>query len=286
MKVNANAKINLGLDIVSKREDGYHELNTLFCELKLHDEIDIEITEKIEISVTCSDQNLSCGSDNLAYRAAEILFERYNPGRGVKIHIIKNIPMGAGLGGGSSDAAAVLKTVNSLFKFNLDNDELRNTGAKIGADVPFFIEGKMAQAKGIGEKLMHFEGCHLPPMLIIKPEISIPTGWAYNTVDESKNVFHPDIESLIRAVKTGDYEGICRYAGNTFENAITERFPVIKQIKSRMRELGAGTCVMTGSGSALFAIFKSEEMVLNATEILKKEDTTLKLYPETGGSSL
>ena len=286
MKVKAHAKINLGLDIVSKREDGYHELNTLFCELKLHDEIEVDITEKAGITLTCSDSSLSCEEDNLAYRAADILLERYMPDGGVKIHINKNIPMGAGLGGGSSDAAAVLKAVNSLFGLNIDNDELRKIGAKLGADVPFFIEGKMAHAKGIGEKLSHFDGCELPPMLIIKPNISIPTGWAYKTVDECRDVFHPDIDKLIEAVNSGDYIGICRYAGNTFENAILEQFPVIEKIKSRSKELGAGTCVMTGSGSALFAIFKDDKSVLNAMEILKAENSTLKLYPEIGGSSL
>lgn len=283
MITQARAKINLSLDITGKRQDGYHELDTLFWQLRLCDVIDIRPSSGKEIKVTCSDKSLSCGRDNLAFAAAEMMFDEFDIKGGIDIHIEKNIPMGAGLGGGSSDAAAVLKAVNKLYEIGLDNAKLKEIAVRLGADVPFFIEGGFAQAKGIGEKLSVLPKAELPPMLIVKPDVHISTPWAYKTVDEFGEIYHPDIEAMKIAVKEKKFEKICALAGNSFEKPVFSKLPIVYNIKKEMLTLGAGGCVMTGSGSALFALFRNEEDALKAKEILETQDNSLRLFFEAGG---
>ena len=309
MRILAHAKINVGLDIVGKRPDGYHELNTIFYELQLADEITVEGCPEPGIRLTCSDPALSCGQDNLAYRAAAMLLEEFLPVKGsdsdrragdpadrnlkgirippddqtprgvripldkrtpvgVRIHLDKRIPMGAGLGGGSTDAAAVLTAVNRLFGFGLDQDALCERARVLGADVPFFILGGCAKAAGIGEKLIPVKDVSLPPMLLVKPAVSVPTAWAYGAVDAQKSVFHPDIEGLLEALQSGNYAKICDLAGNSFETAVFQAYPQIEKLRDFLLGAGADACVMTGSGSALFAFFRTKEEAQKTKEQL------------------
>ena len=280
MRIQAHAKINVGLDIVGRRADGYHELNTIFTELSLHDTLECTVSDVPGIRLICDEPTLSVGGDNLIVRAAARLMERHSVQKGLRIELCKRIPMGAGLGGGSSDAAAALKAVNLLFGLGLTEEELRSVGKTIGADVPFFIAGGTAQAFGIGEKLVHYGKLPLPVMLVAKPPLSVSTAWAYRAVDEAGSLFHPQMEKLLEAMKAGDYAGICRYAGNTFEEPVFAAWPQIRTLKEKMLSLGAGACVMTGSGAAVFAFFPARSAAVSAKESLNRTCPETKVYLE------
>ncbi len=282
MKVKARAKINLSLDIVDKRADGYHELDTIFSEIELCDYITIEKTASKNIEIECSDKTLSCGEDNLVYKAAGLLMDEFQAECGLSIYIEKNIPMGAGLGGGSSDAAAVLKALNEMLALGLSDEELRKRAVLLGADVPFFISGGTVRAKGIGDIIEPLEDIKLPPMIVVKPDVSVPTAFAYKAFDSYSSKFHPDIESLVRALEANDIYGIFKFVGNSFEGPVFEAYKQIPKIKERLLELGAGACVMTGSGSALFALFENSKKASNAYEQIKK-DKDVKAFLELRG---
>lgn len=283
MQIRAHAKINVGLDIVGRRSDGYHELKTVFYELRLADEVTLQKCDGEGINLTCSDSSLSAAADNLAYRAAALLREEFGIREGLRIHLQKNIPMGAGLGGGSSDAAAVLKGVNELSGLKLTEAQLCERAAALGADVPFFIRGGCALATGIGEKLTGIDGVHLPPMLLIKPPAHVPTAWAYAAADRQEKLFHPDLDALVDALQKGDYEKICAAAGNSFEEAVFADYPQIRVWKERMLRAGAGACVMTGSGSALFAFFREEKEVRAVKNEIEAGDAEVRVFAEIGG---
>lgn len=279
MKIKANAKINLSLDIVCRREDGYHELDTVFYELSLCDHITVNKTDKQRITVGCSDHTLSCGDDNLAYKAAKLLLDEFGLKTGVDIYIEKNIPMGAGLGGGSSDAAAVLRAVNELFTLGLSDEELKIRAVKLGADVPFFITGGAARAKGIGEELDGLKGIVVPPMIVVKPSVSVSTVFAYKAFDAYKDKYHPDIDRLIKALQNKNDNEIFESVGNSFEGPVFEEYYEIAQLKQRLVDMGASACVMTGSGSALFALFddvKKADVVYRALSA----DNNIRVFPE------
>lgn len=285
MRIKARAKINLSLDIVDKRDDGYHELDTIFCEIGLCDYITVEKTASKNIALKCSDETLSCGEDNLAYKAAKLLMDEFSQEGGLSIYIEKNIPMGAGLGGGSSDAAAVLKALNSIYSLKLSDEELRKRAVTLGADVPFFISGGMARAKGIGDVIEPLDDLRLPPMIVVKPNVSVPTAFAYKAFDSYGSKSHPDIEKLISALYANDIDKIFNFVGNSFEGPVFEKYTQIPMVKDRMLSLGAGACVMTGSGSALFALFENNKKALAAYELMQKENKDIKSFLELGGEN-
>ncbi len=282
MEIKAHAKINLSLDIVGKRSDGYHELDTLFYELSLHDLLIVEKQEKEGIFLNCSDETLSCSQDNLIYKAVKLLQEKYQIKKGVRIYLEKNIPMGAGLGGGSSDAAAALKAVNELFNLNIPRENLKEFGAKLGADVPFFIEGGMARAQGIGEQLTPLKKKKLWPMIVIKPEVSVPTVWAYKEADKVENPLHPDIKTLLKSLEEENYSQVCESLGNSFEKAVCSQYPQIEEVKKELLFYGADVSVMTGSGAAVFALFDNAERAEKAADQLEKKHKEWKIFRELG----
>lgn len=259
MKVNTSAKLNLGLDITSKREDGYHELKTVFYEIPLHNVLSFNKKNTPGISVDSDDKTLELGEKNLVYRAVSMLFADYDIHGGMDIFIEKRVPSGAGLGGGSADAAAALKTVNSMFSLNISDDKLKDYGVRLGADVPFFITGGAAVAGGIGDILSPLPDIKMFPFVLVKPKCSVSTVEAYRAADEAGELFHPDMDALIKALRAGCYEDICQYLGNSFEIPVFNMYPEIKRVKEALMSLGAGAGMMTGSGSAVFAVFKSIE---------------------------
>ncbi len=285
MRIKARAKINLSLDIVDKRDDGYHELDTIFCEIGLCDYITIEKTASKNIALKCSDDTLSCGEDNLAHKAAKLLMDEFSLEGGLSIYIEKNIPMGAGLGGGSSDAAAVLKAINSIYSLGLSDEELKKRAVTLGADVPFFISGGISRAKGIGDVIEPLDNLKLPSMIVVKPEVSVPTAFAYKAYDLYDNKFHPDIEGLIRALYANDINKIFEFVGNSFEGPVFEKYTQIQMVKESLLGLGADACVMTGSGSALFALFENNKKALAAYELMQKENKDIKSFLELGGEN-
>lgn len=264
--VKSYAKINLGLNILSKRPDGFHELESVFQQISLADEIDFEIIPK-GISVTTDlPSQVPDGEKNICYQAAKLLKDRFNVAQGIRIEIRKNIPVGAGLGGGSSNAAVVLAVLNHLWQLGLSCDELAALGAEIGSDVPFFISGGTMLARGRGEILSE---CQVPidyRCALIFPNFSVSTVWAYknfkiNLTNIQKNIKLADVLSV--NIKLHDFK---KYFKNDLEAVVFQRYSELEQIKNSFYEIGAEYASMSGSGSSVFGLFSS----LDAEVVLEK----------------
>lgn len=252
--LSAKAKINLGLDVVRRLENGYHEVRMVMQQLKLEDELEIEsCSEGIQLSIDNA-RGLLADDSNLVYRAAAILKEMFNfPG--VKIHLKKNIPMAAGLAGGSSDAAATLIGINQLFSLGLSVEELCETGVKLGADIPFCIMGGTRLSEGIGEKLSPLPAmphCHI---LLAKPPVDVSTKYVYENLHVEKIKHHPNMDAVISALNNNDLSELSSSMENILETVTVRKYPEIDKIKSLMKENGALCALMSGSGPTVFGIF-------------------------------
>lgn len=275
MIIKANAKLNIALQITGVREDGYHLLDMVFKELDFGDEVSVEKISK-GIELTCSDKSLPTDEKNIAYKAAKRMIEKYEICEGIKIDIIKRTPHGAGLGGGSSDAAAVIKGINEHFDLKLSYEEMIEIGVKLGADVPFFLKGGIQRAKGIGEELEMIDVTDNYYYAVVKPEESVSTVWAYKEFDvmtsngETKNS-SKRIEDVIKALKDHDEKQIEACIFNDLEAPVIKALPVISDIKNAMKEKGAFAAMMTGSGSAVFGMFKDKDAAEKCVEEINKE---------------
>ena len=272
LKLKARAKINLGLDVLRKREDGYHELRMIMQTIQLCD--DLILTRKAEagITVTTNSDQLPVNEDNLVYRAAKLLMEEAGMKEGISIHLEKRIPIAAGMAGGSADAAAVLVGVNQMFDLGLTKTELMQRGVKLGADIPYCIMRGTALSEGIGEILTP-----LPPMpkcsiVIAKPEAEVSTGFVYGNLKANELTSHPDIDGQVEALKNGDLDGIVSRMGNVLETVTIPAYPVIEQIKEIMKAEGADGAMMSGSGPTVFGIFRDETKAQKAFSVLKQGD--------------
>lgn len=268
--IKANAKINLGLDVIRRREDGYHDVCMIMQSLDLSDDIFLEKIAEDEIRLTTDLTSLPNDESNLAYKAAKLLKEEYQIGQGVIISIQKRIPVAAGMAGGSTDAAAVLRGMNELFKLGLSVEELQKTGVKLGADVPYCIMGGCALAEGIGEKLTKLEGPSGYPVLIAKPDIEVSTKHVYEQLLPEDENSHPDIKRLLTDVKNQDVPAIAKHMGNILETVTITEHPVIAQIKDRMITSGAVNSLMSGSGPTVFGIFENKVILQKAFADMKK----------------
>ena len=253
----SHAKINLSLDITGVRSDGYHELSTIMTEIPLWDEINIKKTAE-GICLTCPPW-LPSGSDNLAYRAAELFFAETGISGGAAIELKKNIPAGAGLGGGSSNAAAVINGLDRLYETSLSIQKRREMAARLGADVPFFITGGTALCEGIGERITPLsrglENCFL---VLCKPEKGLLTGEVYAAYDRVGAGSSTDTRTMLKALETGDIAAIAAGAANALEGAALTLLPEVGEIKSAMLTHGSLGACMSGSGSAVFGIFAGQ----------------------------
>lgn len=251
------AKINLGLDVLGLRPDRYHEVAMVMQTISLADTI--TITESPELVVTTDRTGLEGGPSNLAYKAAVLMGEFAHREPRVHIHIEKKIFLAAGLAGGSTDAAAVLRGLNRYWELHLSVEKLERLGAKLGSDVPFCVAGGTALATGRGEILTPLPD--LPPLQLVlaKPALEISTPWAYREYDKQKNVVHPDIEGMVQAVQTGDVQGVLQRCGNVLEPVTAGAHPEIREIRQQMLQNGAGLVMMSGSGPTVFGILKDKE---------------------------
>lgn len=263
------AKINLSLDITGKRADNYHLLDSIFQTVSVYDRLGISLTDSEGISITCDAPGIPCDERNLAYKAAEAFLKESGIRTGIRIELEKHIPSGAGMGGGSADAAGVLYALNLLTGKNYSNQELREIGVKLGADVPFLLLGGTARAQGIGEELTVLRALPEIPLVILKGTEGISTPEAYRAIDRLKDVIHPDTDSMLKAVEKQDIALLSRSCANLFE-AVTDCQDVCRAEKSLM-EHGAECAVMTGSGSAVFGIFRNQEEAHACAEALKEE---------------
>ncbi|MCP1100875.1 4-diphosphocytidyl-2-C-methyl-D-erythritol kinase [Aequitasia blattaphilus] len=263
IKIKGYGKINLSLDILGRRENGYHDLEMVMESVDLYDDICIQKTNA-GIEVRTNHKNLPTDERNLAYRAAQLLMEKFEIKEGVRITIDKNIPMAAGMAGGSADGAAVLTGMNQLFSLKLRKEELQELGLKLGADVPYCIEGGSAHAKGVGEILSPLKKIPACWIGIVKPDFDVSTKWAFETYDKLSEKRHPNTQRLLDAIQEEDLDKIGKSMGNVLEYVTIEEYPVIAEIKSKLMKHGALGAMMTGSGPTVFGIFLSKEKALDA----------------------
>ncbi|MBS4210797.1 4-(cytidine 5'-diphospho)-2-C-methyl-D-erythritol kinase [Bacillus sp. FJAT-50079] len=251
--MKAPAKINLSLDVLRKREDGYHEVEMVMTTIDLADRIELEETKEDRIEIISQSRFVPDDQRNLAYQAAKLLKERYGINEGVTISIDKMIPVAAGLAGGSSDAAATLRGLNVLWGLRLPQEELAALGAEIGSDVAFCVHGGTALAKGRGEQITPLPA---PPncwVILAKPSIGVSTADVYRNLD-LKRIKHPDTMAMVKAIENQQYENVCRNMGNVLEDVTLKMHPQVLHIKEQMERFGADAVMMSGSGPTVFGL--------------------------------
>ena len=255
MRLRAFAKINLGLDILRKREDGYHEVRMIMQTIQMYDVLEMKRVKKPGISLSVNYPYIPSDERNLVYKAAKLLMDEFQVKEGVDIRLEKFIPVAAGMAGGSSDAAAAMVGINHLFKLGLSEKDLMDRAVNIGADVPYCIMRGTALAEGIGEKLTRIAQVPDCYVLIGKPGIGVSTKTAYESLQLDKIQSHPDIDGMIRDIENGNLLAMTDKMGNVFESGIIGKYPVIGEIKDLMEANGALKAMMSGSGPTVFGIF-------------------------------
>ena len=277
MKIRSYAKINIGLDVIRRLDNGYHEVRMIMQSLRLCDELIVERTDDPGIVITADDPSLPVNEDNLIHKAAKLLIDEFDLPGGLDVKLSKNIPIAAGLAGGSGNAAAVMKAVNELFDLGLSVEDLKKRGVKIGADVPFCIMGGCAISEGIGEVLTPIPSIPQCSVLLAKPSVGVSTAYVYNNL-KLDEVDHPDIDAVIAGIKAGDLRQITDNMGNVLETVTGRQYPIIGRIEQTMKECGALGAMMSGSGPTVFGIFDTPEAAAVACDELAKTDPDLKLF--------
>lgn len=268
MKGKAHAKINISLDVIGKREDGYHLLSMIMQSIELYDEI--EITKVKEgITINCNKAFIPTDERNLAYKAARLFLDTYNIKSGVLINIIKNIPVAAGLAGGSADCAAVLRILNKMFNVNASDEELMKLGETLGADVPYCIKGGTALCEGIGEKITQLKPFKNHIVLLIKPPFGVSTKDVYKAFDINKVMIHPNTEKLVEKIEEDDLYYIANNMKNLLENVTIRKHKVLYKIKENLVANGAVGAMMSGSGPTIFAFFDDMQVARRCYDDLK-----------------
>ena len=259
MRVRAHAKVNLYLDVIEKRPDGYHEIETIFHSIGLHDDVYLRRRTDRQITVYCEHPHVPCDPRNLAYRAAKLLLDDIPDLSGVDIEIRKRIPIAAGLGGGSADAAAVLCGMNTLFSLGFTRTDLMRLGVQLGADVPFCILGGAALGRGIGEILTPLPPLEKAWILLANPGFEIPTAWAYQQINLSLTRPKKNVTILVRCLRNDDFVDIARHLHNGLEVPVLSKYPAINKIKTKLNKYPSSCGVlMSGSGATVFAFMQSE----------------------------
>ena len=278
ISVKALAKINLGLDVVRRREDGYHEVRMIMQTIHLFDRLEIKKTSSGVITMTTNLSFLPTNENNLVYQAAKLLKDEFGIRDGIDIRLHKHIPVSAGMAGGSTDAAAVLYGMNRMFQLGLKRDELMRRGVKIGADVPYCIMRGTALAEGIGEKLTALPPMVKCPVLIAKPPISVSTKFVYEHLKLDETTVHPDIDRLVEDIRQKDLAKIAADMGNVLEAVTIPNYPVIAEIKEHMLRHGAVNAMMSGSGPAVFGLFEDAEQARVAYEAMQASGLARQVY--------
>lgn len=278
MRLQAFAKINLGLDVLGKREDGYHEVRMIMQTIRMYDQLDMRKSVEPGIHLTTNKKYIPVDENNLVWRAAKLMMDTCGIMEGVSIHLHKVIPVAAGMAGGSSDAAATLVGMNRLFHCGLSKEKLMELGVQIGADVPYCVLRGTALAEGIGEKLTV-----LPPIpdcwiLIGKPGISVSTKYVYTTLDLNTDTVHPDIDGMKKALEDGNLYGITERMGNVLQDVTIPAYPEVERIKEQMKALGAVNAMMSGSGPTVFGIFDNEEKAQKACQKLRESGSCQQVF--------
>ena len=272
----AFAKINLGLDVTGKRDDGYHIVRMIMQNVDLFDTLTFEDNDSGEIVLTASSEKIPTDDSNLICKVAKQLQETYGVTKGANINLVKRIPVAAGMAGGSTDGAAAYVALNELWNLGLDKKKLCEMAVKLGADIPYCIIGGTALAEGIGEELTvisDMPACHI---VIAKPAIDVSTGWVYKELDSKEIAQHPDIDGIRAAIEEGNLTKMCSLIGNVLEPVTAGKYTVISDIEKILEDNGAIRAFMTGSGPTVFAIYDDENKAKEGFEAVKES----KLAPE------
>ena len=278
LELKALGKINLGLDVLGRRDNGYHDVRMVMQTVYLYDQIKIERTKEPGIQLSTNLFYLPVNENNLAYQAANLLMEEFQISEGVKITLDKHIPVAAGIAGGSSNAATVLFGINQMFSLGLSQKELMERGVTLGADVPYCIMRGTVLAEGIGEILTPLPDMPKCYILIAKPPISVSTKMVYEKLDAHEIQEHPDIDGILHGLENQDLQQIASCMGNVLEKVTIEEYPVIEEIKSVMKDNGALNAMMSGSGPTVFGIYDDKQRAKNAASKIKELQLAKQVY--------
>lgn len=293
----AYAKVNLALDVIRKREDGYHDVCMIMQNLDLYDTLtftveNINTPQKTcsseansdnqpQITITTNKEGIPTDERNLIYKAIQLMFDKYDIKAKIHVNLEKNIPVEAGMAGGSTDCAATLHAVNELFNLNLDTQTLMELGVKLGADVPFCVLAKTALSEGIGEVLTPITGLFNCYVLVVKPPIGVSTATVYKNLKINELDHHPDVPGMVVALTLGDLEQISSRMENVLESVTVNLHPEIEQLKTIMKENGALNAIMSGSGPTVFGLFTSKELAENAASVIRERTSYKEIFVTT-----
>ena len=277
MRYKANAKINLSLDVTGVRENGYHDVRMIMQSIELCDYLDIEVNNSGRIELTCSNPEIECDKSNLIYKAADKLINKavdeeiIDKNTGVTISLQKNIPIAAGLAGGSTDAAATLVGLNEELGLGYSSSELRGLGVTLGADIPFCIEGGTYLSEGIGEVLSKLKDAPDCFIVLVKPDINVSTKFVYDNLILNEETVHPDVDAMLDAIEIGSIKRVADCLDNLLATVTEKEYPIIVDIKNILKENGALNAIMSGSGPTVFGLFDDEEKAKEALSILESK---------------
>ena len=274
----AYAKINLGLDVLRRREDGYHEVKMVMQTVDLYDVLLVSKKEEDIITISTQREEIPVNEDNLIYKAIKLMKDQYGFEGGVHVELVKNIPIAAGMAGGSTDAAAAMRAVNELFELNRPVEELEKHAVKIGADVPYCIQGGTVLSEGIGEVLTKLPNAPQCILLIAKPDIMVSTKYVYENLNLPELKKHPDIDLMVEAIREGDAEKMLEPMDNVLATVTEEKYEIIKEIKQTMKRNGAIKAMMSGSGPTVFGIFETMVQAATAFDAIKEKDLAREIF--------
>ena len=274
----AYAKINLGLDVLRRREDGYHEVKMVMQTVDLYDVLLVSKKEEDTITISTQREEIPVNEDNLIYKAIKLMKDLYGFEGGVHVELVKNIPIAAGMAGGSTDAAAAMRAVNELFELNRPVEELEKHAVKIGADVPYCIQGGTVLSEGIGEVLTKLPNVPQCILLIAKPDIMVSTKYVYENLNLPELKKHPDIDLMVEAIREGDAEKMLEPMDNVLATVTEEKYGIIKEIKQTMKRNGAIKAMMSGSGPTVFGIFETMVQAATAFDAIKEKDLAREIF--------
>lgn len=276
--LQAFAKVNLGLDVLGSRENGYHDVRMVMQTIDLFDTLRFTVIPEDEIRITASDTKIPTGEKNLVYQAVLLMKREFAVKKGMEVYIDKHIPVAAGMAGGSADCAAALKACNLLYELHLSEEALMDYGKSLGADVPYCIIGGTALAEGIGEKLTRLSAlpdCHI---LVAKPPMEVSTREVYRGFDAEKHVVHPDIDGMIKALRNENLDGVTARMVNVLENVTIRLHPEVLALKDTVRTAGAKNAMMTGSGPTVFGIFTDHVLAEDARNEIVAQGLAREVY--------
>lgn len=268
--IKAYGKLNLSLDVIGKRPDGYHNLEMIMQTVNIYDTLTMSVTDDGKISISTDLEGLTCGEDNLVYKAIEMLRKEYGITKGIEVFIEKRIPMAAGMAGGSADCAAALKGMNELFELGLDNTALMERGVKLGADVPYCIVGGTALCEGIGEVITPLNPLAGVYLVIATPNVNVSTPWVFKNLKLNEETIHPDTKLMLKAVEDMDMKLLAENMYNVLETVTAGEYKEIGELEAIMKNGGALGSIMSGSGPTVFGIFEDKDKACGVSAHIKE----------------